>query len=311
MKPTENIAVVDIGSNTLRLLIGNIRKNKICRVYTDRVVTRLGKNLEENGYIKEEAIEDSINALKSFKKLSETFNVSCIIAVGTSALREAKNSSYFCEKVKESTGINVHIISGEEEAYYTLCGIMNEELEKEHSLFIVDIGGGSTEWIEWKDQTFSIGSIPIGAIKIKEKFLNTDSYFEENIESARQFIEKKISIILPKVKIRKFIASGGTASTLAMINFGLSTYQPKKTHMSEIDVIKFKMILKNLLSISIQERKKIKGMPADRADIICAGLIILEKIIDYLNVERLTISEYGILEGIMKNYKKFCYNNPL
>lgn len=311
MKHTENIAVIDIGSNTLRLLIGNIKANKINKLYTDRVVTQLGRNLIENRVITEKAIDSSIKALKNFKKISEKFDVSCIIAVGTSALREAKNSVYFCKKVRESTGINVHIISGQEEAYYTLHGVMDEEFKEEDSVFIIDVGGGSTEWIHFRKKFFKMGSMPIGVLKIKERYLNIEPYSEEEISNAKNFIKEEVKNSFPQVKINRFIATGGTASTLAMINFGLSEYIPEKIHMSEIDVLKVKQILKKLLSISLEERKKINGMPSDRADIICPGLLILEEIADYLNIEKLTISENGILEGIMKNYKRFCYNSRL
>ncbi|GAB5046323.1 Ppx/GppA phosphatase family protein [Thermodesulfovibrio sp. TK110] len=311
MKPTENIAVIDIGSNTLRLLIGNIKANKINKIYTDRVVTQLGKNLIKKGVITEKAINSSIITLKNFKKISEKFNVSCIIAVGTSALREAKNSLYFCKTVKQSTGIYIHIISGKEEAYYTLHGVMDEELKEENSVFIIDIGGGSTEWIHSSRNNFKIGSMPIGALKIKERFLNKEPYSEEEISNAKKFIKEEIRKSLPQVKIDRFITTGGTASTLGMINFELSEYIPEKIHMAEIGVAETKQILKKLLSISLKERKKIKGMPSDRADIICAGLLILEEVADYLNAEKLNISENGIMEGIMKNYKNFCYNNTL
>ncbi|MGC8796780.1 hypothetical protein [Thermodesulfovibrio sp.] len=311
MKPIKNIAVIDIGSNTLRMLIGNIKADKINKIYTDRVVTRLGKNLTENGVILEKAIKTSIIALKNFKKLFEKFNVSCVIAVGTSALREAKNSVYFCEKVKEFTGVHVHIISGKEEAYYTLRGVMDEELKKEDSVFILDIGGGSTEWIYCENSRFNTGSLPIGALKIKERFLNKDPYSEECIQEAKKFVKEQIRKALPETKIQKIIATGGTASSLAMIHFELSEYQPEKIHMSEIEKTKLKQILEKLLSTSLQEREKIKGMPPDRADIICAGLIILKEFADYLRAEKIIVSENGLLEGIMKNYRDFCYNNKL
>lgn len=311
MKLTENIAVIDIGSNTLRLLIGNLKENKIHRLYSDRVVTRLGKNLIKNGFIMNESLKLSISALKEFKKISEKFNVFCIIAVGTSALREAKNGKDFCKIVKQSIGIDVHIISGQEEAYYTLCGIIDEELGKENSVFIIDVGGGSTEWVYYSRDNINMGSMPVGALKIKEIFLNSEPYTNENILKAKVFINEKVKKFFPKTKPDKLIATGGTASTLAMIFLELSDYSPEKTHMTSIYTSIIKEMLEKLLSISLQEREKIKGMPPHRANIICQGLLILETIADYLNVDKITISEYGILEGIMKNYRKFCYNNPL
>lgn len=311
MKHTENIAVIDIGSNSLRLLIGNLEKNKINKLYSDRTVTRLGKNIVKDGLISAESAEVSINTLKKFKKISEKYNVSCIIAIGTSALREAKNSKHFCETIKNIIGIDIHIISGKQEAYYTLCGVMNENFDKEDSIFILDIGGGSTEWVYWKEQSYDSGSLLLGALKIKEKFLNTDPYYPEFIFKAEEFIKKEIEKFLPQVKIDKLIATGGTASTLAMINMELSEYCPEKTHMSEINMDKIKQILEKLLSISLEDRKKIKGILADRADTICSGLLILEKIAEYLKIEKVIISENGILEGIMKKYKDFCYNDSI
>jgi len=311
MKPTENIAVIDVGSNTLRLLIGNLKENRIYKLYTDRVVTRLGKDLIKNSVITEETLKISIETLKNFKKLSEKFDVSCIIAFGTSALREAKNAEDFCEVVKKKTGIDIHIISGQEEAYYTLCGVMDEELKKEDSVFIVDIGGGSTEWIYYNGNNFNMGSIPVGALKIKEIFLNSEPYDNDHILKAKAFINEELKKFFPEIKTKKLIATGGTASTLAMIFLELSDYSPEKTHMISIYTSIVKEILKKLLSIPLQRREKIKGMPPDRADIICQGLLILDTIADYLNADKITISEYGILEGVMKNYKKFCYNSSL
>ncbi|HOA83140.1 MAG TPA: hypothetical protein PKZ17_03445 [Thermodesulfovibrio thiophilus] len=310
MKPTENIAVIDIGSNTLRLLIGNILNNKINKLYSDRVVTRLGENLTKNSFINIESIKTSIDSLKKFKKLSEKFNVSYIIAVGTSALREAKNSKYFCELVKTSTGIKINIISGEEEAYYTISGLMDEEFRKE-TCFIVDIGGGSTEYVYWKHQELKTGSLFIGALKIKEKFFVEDPPPRNAIFQAKNYIEKIIRTISFQSRIDKFIATGGTASTLAMINLGLSRYCPEQTHMSVIYTSKLQQLLEKLLSLSLEERTKIGGVPDERADIICAGLLILNVIVCYLNIDKLFISENGMLEGIMKNYKNFCYNIQL
>lgn len=311
MKHTENIAVIDIGSNTLRLLVGEIGGNKFKKLYSARSVTRLGKNLIEKRIIDFESIEKSINTLKEFKNIAEKFRVLCIIAVGTSALREAENAKYFCDLVEKITKIKIRVITAEEEAYYTLCGVMNEKLQIESSIFITDVGGGSTECIYLNNSRININFIPAGAIKINEIFLKEDPPSLESVSEAKKFVVEELEKIFPKLKIDKVVTTGGTASTLAMVNLGLSEYCPEKTHMSMIRVTKIKQILEKLLSVSLKKRKRIKGIPSDRADIICAGLLILETIAEYLNAENVIISENGILEGVMKNYKKFCYNNSL
>lgn len=307
MKHTKNIAVIDIGSNTLRLLIGNFKKNKLNKIYTDRVITRLGQNLTKNFILSEESIKNSIDALIKFKKDLEKYDVFCIIAFGTSALREAKNSKDFCEQVEKLTGIKIRIFTEKEEAYYTFLGVTGKENK---NIFILDIGGGSTEWIYHNDELI-MDSIPIGVLKIKELFLNEDPLSEEKLRNTKEFIVKELKKRIPSLKIKKIIATGGTASTLAMIYCGINYYCPEKTHNIEISLDKLKSILKELSRIPISERKKIVGLPSDRADIICSGLVILETFLDYLNADILVISETGIIEGVMKNYKSFCYNKNL
>ncbi|MEN2985098.1 MAG: hypothetical protein ABDH16_00305, partial [Thermodesulfovibrionaceae bacterium] len=294
---------------TLRLLVGNLEGNKLNKIYTDRIVTRLGENLTKSPILSEESIKSSIDALIKFKRIAEKYNVFCIIAFGTSALREAKNSNEFCKLAEKATGIKINVFTEKQEAYYTFLGV-TEETSYEN-IFILDVGGGSSEWIYSNTDSLLIDSISVGVLKIKELFLKKDLPLQEDLNNAKRYIRKEIENRIPNVKIEKIIATGGTASTAAMIFCRVNSYCPEKTHKTEISIDKLKSMLKYLSSIPISERKKVIGLSPDRADIICSGLLILETFLEYLCANALVISETGIIEGVIKNYKIFCYNKNL
>lgn len=141
------IASIDVGSNTIRLLIGLNSRGRLVRTSSDRVVTRLGKDLLKTGCLHKESVRLSIRALKKFRKECDKLEVQKIYAVGTSALRESCNTKEFLDAVKAETGLSIRIISGRREAELTLKGILQSAKRKLQNVLIVDIGGGSTEWI--------------------------------------------------------------------------------------------------------------------------------------------------------------------
>src|SRR4030042_6627234 len=163
------LASIDVGSNTLRLLIGNVKDSRIDDVLYERRITRLGEGVDQTGRLQEQNIEASLSALWEFSSLISKHGVKDVRAVATSALREASNSHIFIEKVFTDTGISLEVISGEKEAALTLKGVLSSlphsVFRIPYSAFIVDLGGGSTEWILYKDNNFvDMGSIPAGVI---------------------------------------------------------------------------------------------------------------------------------------------------
>lgn len=307
MKHTEIIAVIDVGSNTIRLLIGKLEDGKIERIFTDRAITRLGWNLNKTNKLYSKSLLKSIIKIKEFKVISEKYNAIQIIAVGTSALREALDGKLFCDKAEELAGINIKIISGEEEAFYTLEGIKLMLPYSTDSLFAVDIGGGSTEWIYSEKGKINKGSIDIGVLKSYKEFFKSDPPTDLEINQFQKFLKDKIMKNIPCIKIDKIIATGGTAVTLAMLDLSIDAYLPEKINMREIHIAKLKDLVKEISKMTLKERKKIKAL-LDRADIILPGLIILESISDRVEAKKIMVSDYGLMEGIMKNYKNFCYN---
>lgn len=308
MKPTETISVIDIGSNTIRLLIGNIKNGRINRVYSDRVVTRLGNNLINTKRLNSESINKSIETIYKFKVLSEFYKATILIPVGTSALREAEDSLIFCENLTKITGLNIKILTEEEEAFYTLEGI-REGLPEYDNFIAIDVGGGSTEWIYEKNKKIFKGSLNLGVLKYIKNLNMNSILYENEIKKFKEHVNEIISSQITKIKFKHLIATGGTSVTLGMIALKSDNYVPEIIHGYKMSKNKFKQIVEKVIKTTYKEIKNIRGVPPDRADLIVPGFIILESLMDYFKPDNIVISDYGFIEGIMKNYKNFVIIN--
>lgn len=308
MKHIENIAVIDIGSNSIRLLIGNFQNKTIKRVCSDRVVTRLGKNLIYTKKLNSEAIDKSIEIINKFKVLAEKYKANIIIPIGTSVLREAEDFLVFCENVSKIAGLHIKIITGNEEAFYTLEGI-KLGLPAYKDFIAIDIGGGSTEWIYEKNNNIYKGSLSIGTLKVSADLINNGFFDVNEIKNFKTHINQMIYTNLPKINFKYLISTGGTPVTLGTINLKIDRYIPEIIHGQKISFDKLKQIIEKVIKTPYKEIKNIPGISPDRVDTIIPGFIIIESLMEYLGTDYLVISDYGLMEGIMKNYKNFCYNS--
>jgi exopolyphosphatase/guanosine-5'-triphosphate,3'-diphosphate pyrophosphatase len=266
-------ASIDVGSNTIRLLIGKITGNKIIRLRNEMVITRLGAGVSETNLLRSENIEKTVSVLKQYSALISSASgggVSHIKAVGTSALREARNSDEFIKRVLLETGIRIEIISGQREAELMAKGVLLDMPEKDSS-FIIDIGGGSTEWILCEDSLpVKIGTIPVGVVKLFESYVRSDPPSDIDVI----LLKKEIALVLEKFKreidhyIKSstfFIGTAGTITTLASIDLGLEIYDHEKIHMHNITLQRLYDISKKLMGLPLNDRKKIKGLEPERA----------------------------------------------
>lgn len=308
-------AVMDIGTNTIRLLIGCVKEGKVMRLATNRTVTRLGKDILKTGKLSRQNIIKSIKCMVDFKEICNEYGAKEIRAVGTSALREAKNSNEFLAHAKKIAGIDVDLISGAKEAELTLKGVLGagvgsqgsrkKELER---FFIVDIGGGSTEWIFYKGSNTIMNSIPIGAVKLFDAFIKHDPPTPDELRRMKGYIKKACSKSLSLNNIStnhsplNFIATGGTAATLAAIDIGMDKYDGDKVHLHKTTLPALKSMYEKIIMLSAHERTKIKGLEAERTDIIIPGILILLAFMEELRAKNFIMSDYGLLEGSLISY---------
>jgi exopolyphosphatase/guanosine-5'-triphosphate,3'-diphosphate pyrophosphatase len=319
------LASIDVGSNTLRLLIGRIEGNRLTAVFSDRKITRLGNRVDQTGKLQDENIEASISALKEFSSVIEKYGVRQVKAVATSALREAANSDIFINRAFRATGISIEVITGEKEAELTLKGVLlafpdagrtSPPLlppllrEGTEGLFILDIGGGSTEWILCRDgDHMAMGSIPVGVIKLTQQFLKTDPISKPDLNNLNRKIVSVIEDLKKRIghlinRYTQFIGTAGTFTTIAAIDLSLVSYSREKIHLHGISFTKLQDMAEKLLALSLEEREKTKGLEPERADLIIPGIQFTIKVMESLKFDELTISDYGLLEGVLLDIAK-------
>jgi exopolyphosphatase/guanosine-5'-triphosphate,3'-diphosphate pyrophosphatase len=301
------VASIDIGTNTILLLIAAIEEGKMEPLFDTETVVRLGEGVQKKGILSGEAIKRSLQTLSQYLKQCQEMEANKIYAVGTSALREAKNSEEFLELVKEKLDLSIEVISGEEEAQLSFLAVVKDLKKVKKLILVVDVGGGSTEFILGRgDQVKEWISLPIGSVRFTEEFLSSDPVQEEEwIKMESKIRELLINISHPQDPLT-MVAVGGTATTLASVEQSLEEFIPEKIHhfVLEREALKNQLLLYR--SKTIEERKKIPGLPAARADVILAGGTILFLSMKELRCSSVLVSCHGVRYGLL--YKKLYPN---
>ncbi|CUT00536.1 Ppx/GppA phosphatase family protein [Candidatus Chrysopegis kryptomonas] len=299
------VASIDIGTNTLLLLIADVKDGKIIPLHNSQIIARLGKNVEASGLIQKEAFDKVLNALIEFKKISEKFGVEKIFAIGTSALRDAKNRDDFLNFIKEKTGIEIKVISGEEEAKLTYLGAVSGLDEKflNQKISVIDIGGGSTEVIlglGFEIKKFI--SLNIGTVRITEKFLKHSPPLDEEINNAKFYIQNEFE----KVKNFEFEGStlvgvAATVTTIASYSLKLETYNGERVNGYVMGIETIEEIYKTFRNLSVAEIRKIPQISKGREDVIFAGVLILLEFMRKFNFNSIIASDRGVRYGVIFN----------
>jgi exopolyphosphatase/guanosine-5'-triphosphate,3'-diphosphate pyrophosphatase len=304
------LAGIDIGTNTLRLLIADTGPGSFRELISDRKVTRLGQDLERYGILSSEAMERSFQAVVAFQKIIRQQGAHYTAAIGTSALRRAGNSSAFVDRVRNQTGLVVRVVSGEEEARLTLLGV-EQSLGATNGMyrtaleaaFVMDIGGGSTEIIvTHPDRMPVIASLPLGAVFLTDRFIKHDPPSAEELDRLRHAVREELDAAAGRFQPAGnsiCIGTAGTITTLAAIDQGLAHYDPAKINRSVLTREFFDTVVQKLGASVLEERKKIRGLEAGREDIILAGSIIAQEIMHRFDFHSLVVSDWGLREGII------------
>jgi exopolyphosphatase/guanosine-5'-triphosphate,3'-diphosphate pyrophosphatase len=299
----KRVASIDIGTNTILLLIAKVEGGQIHPLFEKETVARLGEDVQKNNILLKGAMDRGLQTLAQYLKWCQEFEVQKIFAAGTSALREAKNSEDFLKLAKEKLNLSIDIISGEEEARLSFLAVAEDLQEKEKPILVVDIGGGSTELILGKgDQIKQWISLPIGSVRFTEQFLQSDPIQEEEWEKMEKKIREHLVNIPHSQEPLSMVAVGGTATTLASVEQGLEDFIVEKIHHFILKKEGLKNQIFHYRSKMIGERKKIPGLPIARADVILAGAVILYMAMDELHCPSVLISCHGVRYGLL--YKK-------
>lgn len=299
-------ASIDIGTNTIRLLIcENSPQKQVEKVFIDRLITRLGEGFAENTrQISPIAANRSISALNNFSKIIKEYDVKKIRAVATSVVRESKNGQDFINEVANKTGIEVEVISGDEEARLTVLGVLNSITAKPDNCVIFDIGGGSTEYVHiWDNEIVNLTSTNLGVVHLTEQYLKNEIETEGEISTLSQLVAQHLNEQLKSfktsgIKELSLIGTAGTPTTLAAIELGLKDYKPELVNNSTLSKKMVLSRIQELIQIPKKDRAKIVGLEKGREDILIAGAIILIETLKKFSCDELIVSDGGVLEGI-------------
>lgn len=306
---TRKAAVIDMGTNTFHLLLVELNESGFKTIYKEKIPVKLGKGGINQNQLAEDAQKRAFHTLKHFKNLIDGEHIDQVFAFATSAVRNAENGLAFVQKVKEDIGISIQVISGEEEAqmiYEGIClsGSLNGQVE-----LMMDIGGGSVEFIIGTSQeVFWKQSFEIGGQRLLELFHYHDPILPEEIAKLEDYLQIKLAPLLEaieKFKPTGLVGASGTFDTLTDIYFE-SMLQCKLTgqHVFELPVDEFEKIHQMLLSKNKEERLLIPGMIPMRVDMIVVASSLIEFILRYVPVKSMTCSHYALKEGAISRVMK-------
>jgi len=292
------VAVIDVGTNSTRLLVADVAEGRVSPLERRSTVTRLGRGVDLSGHLASEAIEDVCEAIAGYLGILEELRAETVDVIATSAVRDADNGSAFVAELRERFALSPRVLDGSEEARLTYLGATSESLPSEPTL-VVDIGGGSTELIVGRGSEISFhDSLQAGVVRHSERYITNDppaaSELEELATDIRGLIESSVGV---GVEAADGIAVAGTPTSLAAVEIGLEPYDPSRVHGHTLALPSIQRMLSQLASIPLAERVEIPGLHPDRAPTIVAGVVILVETMRAFGLEQITVSEQDILYG--------------
>lgn len=294
-------AAVDIGSNSVRLKIARLQAGRLRSLHEDREVTRLGEGVFGSGFLTPDSIATTVKVLRRFHRATQQIVTDSVRVVATSALRDARNSQAFLEWVRSATGWRVEIISGVEEARLIHLGLISSGRVDRSPTLMMDLGGGSCELTVSQDGHIrNAVSLPLGAVRLTNEFLRHDPIRKGELKRLRGFITREINRNIERIgtaKLKTVIATSGTAAALAAIASHLRRGVRQQRQM--VSAAEMKRIAKRLARLPVAERRKIEGIGPRRAEIIVAGAIVYQELLDRFRLKGFRYSPLGLRDGIL------------
>jgi exopolyphosphatase/guanosine-5'-triphosphate,3'-diphosphate pyrophosphatase len=300
----QRFASIDVGSNTLRLLIAEPAVSAPLRsIHLERRMTRLGENFLPDRILQPTAMDRSIAALKEFVELMGHNGVSEYSAGATAVVREASNGSNFLDLVQRETGLGVRLLSGSEEARLSLLGVASVISNKDSAMVVFDIGGGSTEFVwpgEGGSSEMESSSLPVGVVHLTETFLQGDPPGHEACVQLRKYVAN----VLTELSFHNdfldalWVGTAGTVTTLASMWYELTEYDPAKINGTVLKRTWLADLCARLAEMKLAERRKLNGLEPGREDIILAGGLVTLELMNIFDFSQFTVSDAGLLEGL-------------
>lgn len=298
------VAAIDCGTNSIRLLISENGRD-VTRL---NEIVRLGEGVDETGRLSEKALTRTRRALERYVEIMTFERVEKVRMVATSATRDAANREDFFAMTEQLLGVRAEVISGEEEAALSFSGAVADLDPARGPFCVIDLGGGSTEFIVGTGggEIFGSHSAQMGCVRLTERIMRSDPPTETEVEIAAEYVAKQlveVEKVVPIAQAATFVGVAGTFTTVSALAQGLETYDPAEIHGSELRFDALRLVTRQLISESAGTRAENPVMHPGRADVIGGGSVIIEGVIDMIErlsgAETFVISEKDILDGIV------------
>ena len=304
------IASLDVGSNTVRLLVAEpLSETEFRPLRVERIITRLGGNFSPGKGLDGEAMERTGKALRSFAEILKEEGAGRVVAVGTGVLREAPNGRAFLQRVERETGLRIRLLRGEEEAEMMLRGVWSALKDRESPRLVTDVGGWSTEilWVEG-GKPLHTASLALGAVALSEEFLTQDPPSLPELQRLNARVRSEFLRLRaewesdgrrPRDLHPQLVCTAGTATTLAAMDLALPVYDPGRINGHRIPLSRFRRTCQHLQSLPVRDRGEIVGLEKGREDLIVAGAAILLNLMEVFDRTALEVIDSGLLEGAL------------
>lgn len=302
------VAAIDCGTNSIRLLIADIDNGSLVDVVRIMTVVRLGEGVDQTGEFSAPALERTFAAVDEYAALIRTHKPQRIRFVATSASRDVSNRDVFIDGIQSRLGINPDVISGDEEARLSFLGatadLINQQDAPAPPYLVVDIGGGSTEFVLGTHTPENSRSTNVGCVRMTERHLQSDPPTAQQIAGAIADIDEAINLarqVVPFDQAQSFIGLAGSVTTVAALALELEQYDADRIHGAHISAAQVHQVTNMLLGKTRQERAALGPMHPGRVDVIGGGALVLDRIMTLGNFAEVVISERDILDGIARD----------
>ncbi len=296
------VAAIDIGTNSVLLLVAEQRDGVLVAVSEHATITRLGQDVDASGRLAPEAVERTLACLGEYAGIMASSEVSRVAAVGTSAMRDARGGESFVERAQGLIGVAPEVISGEREAHLTFGGSLTG-LSHQGPVAVFDVGGGSTEIIVGRagdGHTIEHAvSLDIGAVRLTERHVKNDPPTAAELERIRADVREMLTAA-PQLSGRPLVGVAGTVTTLAAIVHAVAPYDGAALHGKEISRTQVATALELLTSLPLAERRKLPALPPKRADVIIAGALIVDELCAFAQTDAMIVSDRGVRWGVAR-----------
>ncbi len=297
------VSVIDIGSNSIKWVVAERTVNFLKVLREESHTTRLASDLIHTGYLAEEAIQKTMEVFSRIQMESLNYKIERATAVATSAVRDSENRKDFLKRAKKVLGYPVQVLSGNEEAEIIFQGTSADPYWNSRDLFVIDIGGGSAEWIQGlRGKIERRMSLPLGCVRIRERFIKDYPVGVKKIEEICGRLEEQLLPLLTQyqLKDRTLVATGGTATCLSAILQKLKEFDPDKVDHFELTHKNLTSLLTRFSKKKLSDLLKIEGLPKKRADLIIPGMCVLKVSMDILGAKTLRTSTRGLRYGVIE-----------